>query len=43
VVHTIELLGKHVIPELEKAGIETTLRPASPEVDAVGAYGGVVD
>ena len=43
VVHTIELLGKHVIPELEKAGIETSARPAGPEVDAVGAYGGVVD
>ena len=43
VTHTIELLGKHVIPELEKAGIEATVRPAGPEVDAVGAYGGVVD
>ena len=43
VVHTIELLGKHVIPELEKAGIETTVRPGGPDVDAVGAYGGVVD
>jgi alkanesulfonate monooxygenase SsuD/methylene tetrahydromethanopterin reductase-like flavin-dependent oxidoreductase (luciferase family) len=45
VSHTIELLGKHVIPELEKEGIEVTVSDARdrPEVESAGAYGGVVD
>ena len=45
VVHTIELLGKHVIPELEKEGIEVSVADARerPRVESAGAYGGVVD
>ena len=43
VIHTIELLGKHVIPELEKEGVQVSARPAHAGVETAGAYGGVVD
>ena len=45
VTHTIELLGKRVIPELEKEGIEVSVSDARerPQVESAGAYGGVVD
>src|SRR5205814_2282668 len=44
VVNTIKLLGKHVIPELENAGIETTVRPeGDAAVRELGSGDGLVD